>query len=112
MTTYAGRVKRLVAALVAAPMLTLAGCGVVSFGPPSVSASELERVLSERLPKEQGLNPQRVECPEGLESAKNSTSRCMIDIGPATYGVTVTSTGIIRGLVLFDIEVDEQPTGS
>lgn len=102
--------QRIAVLLVALAFPALTGCGVVSSGTPEIKPDELERVVAERLEKQTGRRPDAVDCPDPLDGERGATTRCTLTIGPADYGVTLTTTDTLRGQVVFGIEVDRQPS--
>ena len=94
-------------AVLALAGLTVAGCGT----DPATAAqveTEAERVIEERT----GVAGD-VTCPGELAPEPGTEMRCVLtpEGGPEEYGVTVTVASVDGGVLLLDVQVDEEPTG-
>ncbi len=78
---------------------------------PTVSQSDLEDAVTEKLTKDVGTAPDDVVCPEeGLEGEVGGTQRCVLTAGDDELGVDIVVTGVEGSEVQFDIAVDDTVT--
>ena len=95
--------------LVVPVVLVASACG----GPGTIAAEELAtRAEDALMPRLGGVRPE-VRCPEALAAKVGAEARCTVFVGRRgqEYGVTMTVTAVEDGTALFDVEVDDQPTG-
>lgn len=105
MKTYVARS----AAAIALAVFALAGCsGEVSVGGNSVSQSELEQLISDKLEEEVGQKPDNIDCPDGLDAKVGAKQTCTLTAGEDSLSVSVVATKVNKetGTVSFDIEVE------
>jgi hypothetical protein len=96
--------RRLVALV---PLLLLGpvacGTGVIEAG---AVADGAEQALEEQI----GVRPD-VTCPDDVEQTVGATARCTATVPGATYGVTVTVTDVDGEEAVYDVTVDDDPSG-
>ncbi|WP_203217407.1 DUF4333 domain-containing protein [Nocardia arthritidis] len=83
-----------------------AGCGASSDS--SVSKSDVQSQVSDKLAAQVGEKPKSVTCPGDLAAKVGTVMRCdLVDNQGYGYGVTVTVTSVEGKDVKFDIKVDD-----
>lgn len=91
--------------------LALAACALTvscsAGSTPTVSESDLEKTVYDRMTDYAGQSPDKVDCPSGLEGVKGKSQRCVLYAGSDRVGVTVTVTSVDGTDVNFDIEADD-----
>jgi hypothetical protein len=73
----------------------------------TISRDTVTKQITEQISRQIGRAPHSVTCPADLGGDEGATLRCELRDSGKTYGVTVTTVN--RGVVTFDIKVDEQP---
>jgi hypothetical protein len=94
--------RRLVAL---APLLLL---GPVACGTDVLPAKQVADGAAKALEPQVGVRPD-VSCPEDVEQTVGATARCTAGVAGATYGVTVTVTGVDGEDAVYSVEVDDKP---
>lgn len=93
-------------ALAAAPALALTvGTGIAT---ASVSATELQEMISSQLASQAGTPPDAVNCPSDLDPTLGSSVTCAVSLGDQTQGVTVTVESVDDGQVGLSMKLAQQ----
>jgi Domain of unknown function (DUF4333) len=90
-------------------LIGTAGC---ASGPKTVSKSDVESQISQKMTDSAGNKPESVSCPDDLTATVGATLRCTLVDAGQTYGVNVTVTSVEGSDVKFDIKRDGQPITS
>ncbi len=75
----------------------------------SIDSTSIESRVGETL-SDLGMAPQSVLCPEDLAPAVGEDSRCEVELGGSTFGVTVTVASTEGDQAVLDVVVDDQPS--
>ena len=75
-----------------------------SCSPTTVTQSNVEDEIVDKLVGEDGTHPDSAECPDDLEADEGQTMTCTATTGDTTVDVKVTVTEVDGDRVLFDIE--------
>lgn len=93
-------------ALAAGSLLALsAGAGIAS---ASVSAADLQQMISSQLSSQAGSGPATVNCPGDLDTDIGASITCAVTMGGETRGVTITVASIENGQVGLSMALAEQ----
>lgn len=93
-------------ALVAGSLLALvAGAGIAS---ASVSAADLQQMISSQLTDQAGSPPDSVVCPGDLDTAVGASITCAVTKSDETRGVTVTVASLDNGELQLSMELARQ----
>ena len=82
-----------------------AGAGIAS---ASVSAPELQQMISSQLAVQGGTAPDVVDCPGELTTDIGSSITCAVTFGDETRGVTVTVVSVDNGQLNFSMKLARQ----
>lgn len=82
-----------------------AGAGIAS---ASMSAAELQEMISSQLASQAGSPPDAVDCPGDLETDLGSTTTCAVTMGDETRGVTITVVSVDNGQVNISMKLARQ----
>lgn len=86
---------KIIVAALAAPLIALsAGAGIAS---ASVSAADLQQLISSQLAAQAGTPPNAVDCPEDLATDIGSSTTCAVTFGDETRGFTITVVSVDNG---------------
>lgn len=92
--------------LVAGFLLALSsGAGVAS---ASVSAADLQQMISSELANQAGSPPDSVVCPRDLDTDIGASVTCAVTSGDETRGVTVTVASLDNGVAGLSMELARQ----
>lgn len=91
-------------ALAAGSLLVL-GTGVAS---ASVTAADVQQMISSQLAAQSGSAPDSVECPHDLEPEVGASITCAVTRFDETRGVTATVTSVQDGAVNLSLELARQ----
>jgi hypothetical protein len=81
-------------------LIGTAGC---SPGPKTVSKSDVESQISQKMTDPAGTKPESVSCPDDLKATVGAKLDCNMKIKDHTYGVNVTVTSIEGDTAKFDM---------
>ena len=81
-------------------LIGIAGC---SSGPKTVSKSDVESQISQKMTDPAGNKPDSVSCPNALDATVGAKIDCNMKIKDKTYGVNVTVTSIDGHTAKFDM---------
>src|ERR1700739_4017819 len=81
-------------------LIGTAGC---SSGPKTVSKTEVESQISQKMTDPAGNKPDSVSCPNALNATVGAKMNCDMKIKGKTYGVNVTVTSIDGDTAKFDM---------
>lgn len=90
-------------------LIGTAGC---SSGAKTVSKSDVESQISQKMTDPAGNKPESVSCPDALKATVGAKLDCTMRIKDQTYSVNVTVTSVEGDTAKFDIKVDDQPITS
>lgn len=100
-----GVMKR-VLVLVAGSVLALSvGAGIAS---ASVSAAELQEMISSEIASQAGTPPDAVNCPSDLAPDLGSAVTCAVTMGGETRGVTITVASADDGKLGLSMQLAQQ----
>lgn len=92
--------------LAAGSLLALSvGAGVAS---ASVTAAELQEMISSQLASQAGTAPDAVDCPGDLEPELGASVTCAVTAGGETRGVTITVASVENGQISLSMKLAEQ----
>jgi Domain of unknown function (DUF4333) len=77
----------------------------------TVDKSVIENEISAKVAQQSGTPPESVLCPDNLKGVNGATLRCDMTKGGTTVQVEVRVTSIYGGIVTFDINVVDHPSG-
>src|ERR1700726_4013933 len=83
-------------------LIGTAGC---SSGAKTVSKSDVESQISQKMTDPAGNKPESVSCPDDLKATVGAKLDCNMKVKGQTYGVNVTVTGIEDSTAKFDMEL-------
>lgn len=94
-------------ALAAGSLLALsAGAGIAS---ASVSAAELQDMISSQFASQAGQTPDAVNCPSDLDTELGSSITCAVTLGGETRGVTISVASVEdNGQIGLNMQVAQQ----
>lgn len=93
-------------ALVTGSVLALsAGAGIAT---ASVSAAELQDMISSQLASQAGSAPVAVSCPGDLAPELGASVTCAVTMGSETRGVTITVASVDNGRVGLNMQLAQQ----
>ncbi len=95
----------LIPCALAGVLIGTAGCT----SPKTVTKSEVESQISQKMTDDAGNKPESVSCPADLKASVGAKLDCEMSINGKTYGVNVTVTSIDGDTAKFDIERSDQP---
>jgi Domain of unknown function (DUF4333) len=81
-------------------LIGTAGC---ASGPKTVSKSDVESQISQKMTDPAGNKPESVSCPDDLKATAGAKLDCNMKIKDQTYGVNVTVTSIEGDTAKFDM---------
>jgi Domain of unknown function (DUF4333) len=81
-------------------LIGIAGC---SSGPKTVSKSDVESQISQKMTDPAGNKPDSVSCPNALDATVGAKIDCNMKIKDKTYGVNVSVTSIEGDTAKFDM---------
>lgn len=81
-------------------LIGTAGC---SAGPKTVSKSDVEAQISQKMTDPAGNKPESVSCPDDLKATVGAKLDCNMKIKDQTYGVNVTVTSVENDTAKFDM---------
>ena len=74
----------------------------------AVPGDELAKTVKSKLEESVGQPADKVTCPDDLPAEVGATTRCTLEAGGESIGVTVTTTGVDGKNVDFDIKADDE----
>lgn len=93
-------------AVVAGSLIALtSGAGIAS---ASMSADEVQQMISSQLAAQAGTPPAAVDCPGELATDIGSSITCAVTIGDETRGVTITVVSTDNGQLNFSMKMAQQ----
>jgi hypothetical protein len=81
------------------------GAGVAS---ASVTAADLQQMISSQLASQNGSAPDSVVCPGDLATDVGASVTCAVSKGPETRGVTVSVVSVVGAQVQFSMKMAQQ----
>lgn len=90
--------------------LLIGSAGCIS--PHTVSRSDVESEISQKMTGPGGNKPESVSCPDNLKAKVGATLECEMTVQGQTYRVIVTVTSVDGGQAKFDMNLADQPTTS
>ena len=81
----------------------LIGTASCSSGPKTVSKTDVESQISQKMTDTAGNKPESVSCPDDLKATVGANLDCNMKIKDQTYGVNVTVTSIEGDTAKFDM---------
>lgn len=82
-----------------------AGAGIAS---ASVSAAELQQMISSQFASQGGTTPDSVDCPGDLATDLGASVTCAVTIAGDTRGVTITVASVDNGQVGLSMQLARQ----
>jgi hypothetical protein len=90
-------------------LIGTAGC---MSGPHTVSRSDVESQISQKMKGPRGNKPESVSCPDDLKARVGAKLDCEMTADGQTYSVNVVVTSIDGNQAKFDMDVNDQPITS
>ncbi|MBU3749955.1 MAG: DUF4333 domain-containing protein [Mycobacterium sp.] len=100
-----GAMKKLLALASGSLLALSAGAGIAS---ASVSAAELQEMISSQIASEAGAVPDAVVCPGDLASAPGASVTCSVTAGGETRGVVITVESVDNGQLGLSMKLAQQ----
>lgn len=97
--------RKILAPLAAFLLALSAGAGIAS---ASMSAAEVQEMISSQLAGQAGLPPAAVNCPGELATDIGSSITCAVTMGDETRGVTITVVSVDNGQLNFSMTLARQ----
>lgn len=97
--------KKTLAVVVSSLLALSAGAGVAS---ASVSAAELQQMISSQVASQTGTPPAAVNCPGDLAGDLGASVTCAVTIGDETRGLTITVESVDNGRLDLGMKLAQQ----
>ena len=97
--------RKILVPLAASLLALSAGAGIAS---ASMSAAEVQEMISSQLASQAGLPPAAVNCPGELATDIGSSITCAVTMGDETRGVTITVVSVDNGQLNFSMTLARQ----
>jgi len=94
--------KKTLAAAAGSLLALSVGAGIAS---ASVTAADLQQMISSQLTSQAGSPPDSVVCPGDLATDVGASITCAVTKGPETRGVTVSVVSVDGGQVQFNMKL-------